>query len=166
MSEALILPDLKRCQAEITKRNPWVMGGPVVTRTRCESAPTVIATENAPGPDGAVGSMSLCESCAAVMRKQLGETFARFTPIADEQRLYRVPALFWLDHEERQPCDRPEQIAELQSIQGRTAFVMANAEQVACLRGDAEFYAQGNVDGCPGLVRSARATLEVLDKAA
>jgi hypothetical protein len=82
-----------------------------------------------------------------------------------EQRVYKVPALFWLDHEDRSPCDRPEQMAELQSIQGRVAYIMANAEQLECLRSDAEFYAGDNVDDCKSIQRSARATLEALAKA-
>jgi hypothetical protein len=81
------------------------------------------------------------------------------------QRLYKVPALFWLDHEERNPCDRPEQMAELAGIHGRIAHVMANAEQLECLRSDAAFYAGGNVDDCASLVRSAKATLDAIAKA-
>jgi hypothetical protein len=81
-----------------------------------------------------------------------------------EQRLYRLPALFFLDHEDRSPCDRPEQMAELMSIHNRIAFVMANDEQLENLRSDAEFYAEGNVDGCLSLVRSAKATLEAIKK--
>ena len=82
-----------------------------------------------------------------------------------EQRLYKVPALFWLDHEDRSPCDRPEQMAELQSIQSRIAFIFANDEQIECLRSDAAFYADGNVDDVPGLIRSAKATLVAIAKA-
>jgi hypothetical protein len=79
-----------------------------------------------------------------------------------EQRLYRVPALFWLDHSDRCPCDRPEQMAEEISIQSRVAFIMANDEQIECLRSDAEFYAGDNVDDCKSIQRSARATLKAL----
>ena len=75
-----------------------------------------------------------------------------------------LPALFFLDHEERSPCDRPEQMAGLSSVQGRIAYVMANDEQLENLRADAAFYAEGNVDGCAGLVRSAKATLEAIAK--
>ena len=82
----------------------------------------------------------------------------------NEQRLYKLPALFFLDHEDRSPCDSPEQMAELSSIQGRIAYVMANDVQIENLRADAAFYAEGNVDGCAGLVRSAKATLEAIAK--
>ena len=37
---------------------------------RCKDVPTVIVTELAPGPDGQKGSMSLCDSCHAVLHKQ------------------------------------------------------------------------------------------------
>lgn len=89
---------------------------------------------------------------------------AQHTP-ADEQRLYRVPALFWLDHADRSPCDRPEQMAEEVCIQSRLALIMANAEQLECLRSDAEFYAGDNVDDCRSIQRSARATLAAIAKA-
>jgi hypothetical protein len=83
----------------------------------------------------------------------------------DEQRLYKVPALFWLDHEDRSPCNRPEEMAELQSIQNRVAYILANAVQLECLRSDAEFYAGDNVDDCKSIQRSARATLAAIAKA-
>ena len=81
------------------------------------------------------------------------------TPGPDLRRTYIVPALFWLDHEDRSPCDRPEQMAELNYIQHRRAFIFATDEQIECLRSDATFYADGNVDDCPSLIRSAKATL-------
>lgn len=68
-------PDRARCQAEITTHNPWVMGGPVRQTTRCSNAPTVVIYEKKKGKDGRKGSMSLCDSCLAVARKQLGDTF-------------------------------------------------------------------------------------------
>jgi hypothetical protein len=79
-----------------------------------------------------------------------------------EQRLYRVPALFWLDHADRSPCDRPEQIADEVCIQNRIALIMANDEQIECLRSDAAFYAGDNVDDCKSIQRSARATLDAI----
>lgn len=82
-----------------------------------------------------------------------------------EPGYYLVPALFWLDHEERQPCDKPEQMAVLLSIQNRQAHIAATPEQLENLRSDAQFYAEGNVDGCASLVRSAKATLAALDRA-
>ena len=78
-------------------------------------------------------------------------------------RTYRVPAKFWHDHDERSPCDRPEQMATLISTAGRSQVaIQANAEQLECLRSDAAFYAEGNVDDCASLVRSAKATLEAI----
>jgi hypothetical protein len=96
-----------------------------------------------------------------------GLGFRRATPppAQDEPKVYRVPALFWLDHEDRSPCDRPEQMAELMTIQNRVAFIMANAEQLECLRSDAAFYAGDNVDDCRSIQRSARATLAAIAKA-
>lgn len=66
-------PDLARCQAEITKYVPFVMGGPTRQTERCPNAPTVLIHEAKPGKDGRIGAMSLCDSCLAVARKQLGE---------------------------------------------------------------------------------------------
>lgn len=83
-----------------------------------------------------------------------------------EPGYYLVPALFWLDHEERNPCDKPEQMAKLLSIQNRQAHIAATPEQLETLRSDAAFYAEGNVDGVPHLVRSAKATLAAITKQA
>jgi hypothetical protein len=83
-----------------------------------------------------------------------------------QPRLYRVPALFWLDYSDRCPCDVPEQMAEEVCIQGHTASIMADADQIECLRSDAAFYAEGNVDGCASLVRSAKATLAAIGRSA
>lgn len=47
---------------------------------RCSNKPSVIATENKPGPDGRVGSMSLCQHCSEVFVRQLGADYATFTP--------------------------------------------------------------------------------------
>jgi hypothetical protein len=82
----------------------------------------------------------------------------------NEQRLYKLPAMFVLDHEERRPCDQPEQMAVLQEVRGCVAHVLANEQQLENLRGDAEFYAQGNVDDCQSLVRSAKATLAAIER--
>jgi hypothetical protein len=79
-------PDLKRCQAEKPGNGPFSMGGPIGNplngyRVRCDSKPKFIATENKPGDDGRVGSMSLCGSCKDVMLKQLPEGFCTLTPL-------------------------------------------------------------------------------------
>jgi len=72
MTTPLEPPDLARCQGEWTTYQPFVMGGNVHQRTRCPKPPTVIVTEREPGPDGLVGSMSLCDSCLAVFLEQDG----------------------------------------------------------------------------------------------
>ncbi len=80
------------------------------------------------------------------------------------QRLYKLPAMFFLDHADRHPCDHPEQMAVLQEVRGRVAHVLANELQLENLHADAAFYAQGNVDDCRGLVRSAQATLAAIER--
>ena len=66
---ALIPPDVERCQAEVTKYNAFVMGGPTKTVERCTARPKWIAVEKQPGLDGKRGSMSLCDSCKKVLEK-------------------------------------------------------------------------------------------------
>lgn len=64
-------PDLNRCQAEMPNgANAFTCGG-VPRMVRCTAKPTVIATEVNPGPDGQIGSMSLCDDCQLVMEKQM-----------------------------------------------------------------------------------------------
>jgi len=48
---------------------------------RCRQIPTVVATERKPGDDGQCGSMSLCDECKAVAKKQLGPEFLNFEKI-------------------------------------------------------------------------------------
>lgn len=62
----MIPVDMKRCQAE--SRSFMTLGPGYV---RCSNAPTHVATESEPGPDGKKGSMSLCEACKGVMEKQM-----------------------------------------------------------------------------------------------
>ena len=73
-------PDLTRCQAERTEEEPFRIGAPRRWH-RCTNAPTVIATENEAGPDGLVGSMSLCPGCKAEFEKRRPAGYARFEPI-------------------------------------------------------------------------------------
>lgn len=47
---------------------------------------------------------------------------------------------------------------------GARVTVEGTPEQLEVLRSDAAFYAEGNVDDCPALVRSARATLVALGR--
>lgn len=71
-------PDLKQCQAEVKS---FMTLGP--GRIRCQGQPSVVAIEQVPGPDGLVGSMSLCQSCKAVFIETLGADYARFVAVAD-----------------------------------------------------------------------------------
>jgi hypothetical protein len=79
-------PDLDRCQADVPGNGPFTVGGQIGNprngyRVRCSQKPVVVATERQPGPDGLVGSMSLCASCQAAMVSQLGDGFASFEPL-------------------------------------------------------------------------------------
>lgn len=79
--------DLLRCQSEYTRYRPFVMGGKVRERVRCENVAAIVATERQPGADGQHGSMSLCAECAEVFKKQMGDGFATLrTILADEAR--------------------------------------------------------------------------------
>jgi hypothetical protein len=72
--------DYKRCQGETVQKAPFACGG-THRRTRCNNAPSVVATEAQPGPDNQCGSMSLCTICKAAMVKALGAAFATFESI-------------------------------------------------------------------------------------
>ncbi|MNQ55354.1 hypothetical protein D3C85_694470 [compost metagenome] len=80
-------PDHSRCQAERPNGyNAFTLGGrPAMVR--CSNKPTVIATEAQPGPDGLIGSMSLCEECKAELLKDYGPVYCGFTEV---QRSYLV----------------------------------------------------------------------------
>lgn len=73
-------PDLRRCQAEKPNGAGFMTCGGRPVLVRCSDKPSVIATENEPGPDGRVGSMSLCQHCSEVFVRQLGADYATFTP--------------------------------------------------------------------------------------
>ena len=74
-----------------------------------------------------------------------------------------VPASFWSDHADRCPCDDPEtEMATEVRDAGRRVLIEATPKQLEVLRSDAEFYAEGNVDDCAALVRSAQATLAAI----
>jgi len=78
-----------------------------------------------------------------------------------------VPAKFWDDHCERCPCDGDPESAMCREVRrsGARVFLHGNAAQIECLRSDAEFYAEGNVDDCGPIVASAKRTLEAIRKA-
>jgi hypothetical protein len=88
MAKELEPPDLKRCQSEKPSDGPFMMGGEIGDPrngylVRCRQEPAVVATENQPGDDGQVGSMSLCNDCKKVFLKQLGKDYATFTKVED-----------------------------------------------------------------------------------
>lgn len=88
MSIELTPPDATRCQAERIEYNPFVMGGSTRRYVRCSNQPAYIATENKPGKDGLVGSMSLCPVCADELKNKMGAAFATLTLIkAEEQKM-------------------------------------------------------------------------------
>jgi hypothetical protein len=77
-------------------------------------------------------------------------------------KIFRVPALFWFDYLERAPVDSEGQMAEQLAVHGKVVSIIANEEQLTYLRNDAQFYADGNVDDCARIVKSAKATLKAL----
>ena len=84
--QELTPPDESQCQALVPGEGPFTTGGKIGNprngyRIRCENKPTVIAIENKPGPDGLIGSMSLCDDCQKEFLRQLGEDFAHFETI-------------------------------------------------------------------------------------
>ena len=73
--------DPNRCQAEKIVYKPFTIGGSVYQTTRCDNQPAYIATENKPGKDGQIGSMSLCPACAEEFKKKFGENYATLVAI-------------------------------------------------------------------------------------
>lgn len=59
--------DPARCQVVITPaysaRDAFQIGNPRRPPARCENAPTHLLRETTPGPDGQLGSMSVCARC-------------------------------------------------------------------------------------------------------
>ena len=81
---ALIPPDRERCQSyKPNGESAWTLGGGH-RMVQCKNRPVFIATENEPGEDGAIGSMSLCQECLVVFHKQMGVDYATLTPINTE----------------------------------------------------------------------------------
>ena len=57
----LIPADHKRCQTDMPSGYSFMtLGGRPGDMIRCNNEPAVIVTENKPGKDGKIGSMSLC----------------------------------------------------------------------------------------------------------
>ncbi len=80
---ALIPADHRQCQAEKPNGYNFMTLGGRPGLERCRNKPVVIAIENQPGPDGLIGSMSLCEECKAVFLRQYGDQFAKLQEIVD-----------------------------------------------------------------------------------
>lgn len=82
-STALEPPDLTRCQALRPNGCTFMTLGGRPGLERCTNEPTVILAETSPGDDGLMGSMSLCDSCLAVFRRQCADQLERvsITPL-------------------------------------------------------------------------------------
>ncbi len=63
-----------------------------------------------------------------------------------------IPASYWDDYSDRSPVDEPAQMAREIKRAGNRVTIEADAVQLAYLKGDADFYAQGNTDGSPAAV--------------
>jgi hypothetical protein len=123
MAKPLEPVDLKRCQAEKPSGNTFMtLGGRVGDMVRCDNKPRVVATESKPGEDGRVGSMSLCDGCHAVFRKQMPPDFATFKSITKNYK--KTAALEAVVAAARAECakfqfpdeDRPELWEALQAL--------------------------------------------------
>jgi hypothetical protein len=86
MTNALIPPDRKRCQAEKPNGATAFSLGGVPKLIRCTEKPVVIAYENEPYNGKKQGSMSLCQKCSEVFVKQMGSCYATFEPIAKKKK--------------------------------------------------------------------------------
>lgn len=69
-------PDFSRCQARVTTKGPFGLGGPVGDpkdgyRRRCDAFPTHLVTEREPGDDGQMGAMTMCDDCLKVFYRQV-----------------------------------------------------------------------------------------------
>jgi hypothetical protein len=76
---------------------------------------------------------------------------------------FKIPRSYWDDFSDRAPCDHEDEMPNEISLSARFAVIEANAVQIACLLGDAEFYAGGNTDDTPrAVVSGARRVVEIL----
>lgn len=82
-SRALTPPDFDRCQAEKPNGHSFMTLGGRPALERCDRKPTVLVVENTPGEDGRKGSMTLCDGCLAVFRKQMPKGFATVKDLSD-----------------------------------------------------------------------------------
>lgn len=73
-----------------------------------------------------------------------------------------IPASYWDDYSERQAVDEPAQMAVEIKRAGNRVTIEADAIQLQYLKGDAEFYAQGNTDDAPpAVLRGAKRVVEL-----
>ena len=80
---------------------------------------------------------------------------------------FKIPRSYWEDFSDRAPCDHEDEMPDEISISERFAVIEANPAQIACLLGDAKFYAGGNTDDTPrAVVSGARRVVELLKAAA
>jgi hypothetical protein len=81
---------------------------------------------------------------------------------ADSHEIW-LPFLFWRDHDERALPS-----GEFIKLSYNMVRVRVTRKELAEIRSDAEFYAQGNVDMDDGgsMCRSAAATVRAIDKVA
>lgn len=78
-------PDLDQCQALKPNGNNAFTLGDKPGLIQCEEKPSVIVTENQPGDDGLIGSMSLCADCLDAFNKQKGPGFATVSVIKEKE---------------------------------------------------------------------------------
>lgn len=76
----MIPVDRNQCQGEKIVNNAFTIGG-VPTYIRCPNKPICIVTENKPGADGQIGSMSLCEHCLEIAEKQLPKDYFKISEL-------------------------------------------------------------------------------------
>ena len=68
-----------------------------------------------------------------------------------------IPASYWDDYSERSPVDAQDQMAVEVERAGNRVTIDVNAIQLKYLKGDADFYAQGNTDDTPvAVLRGAK----------
>lgn len=67
--------DKERCQTLKPNGHSFMTMGGVPGLTRCKNSPIVIAVEAKEDSEGVRGSMSMCEECLEVARKELPSSF-------------------------------------------------------------------------------------------
>ncbi len=82
-AKPLTPPDFDQCQAEKSNGVSFMTLVGRHEMVRCDRPPTVLIVENKPGADGRKGSMTLCDGCLAVFRKQTPKDFATVKDLED-----------------------------------------------------------------------------------